>query len=97
MVELIKLIKHPTCLPCRNYKAIYLCEILGMLNEAIRGIFDGWQMLGRRFSVYYYFAKYVAKQASWRTAFTKYGVVYTAGRVIETFHRLGRHQQVRFI
>ena len=63
------------------------------MGDAIRGIFDGRQ-LQRKFSPYYYYAKYVIQDQSWVSIFYSSGILQTASQIIETFNRLNKRQQV---
>jgi len=65
--------------------------------EAVRGIFDGRAHLGRKFSVYYYYAKYVSREKLWIDSVKENGLESSAIAIVQTFLSLNNHQKVSVI
>ncbi|CAG7836706.1 unnamed protein product [Allacma fusca] len=67
------------------------------INEIIRGIFDARQELGRRYSVYYYYARSVAGNETWVTTLDLLGILSTASLILKEFVQLPDHDKITFI
>jgi hypothetical protein len=60
----------------------------------IRGVFDARQHLGRSYSVFYFYARYVARESIWIRKEKAVGLTETVLRIFKTFIGLSDIQKV---